>query len=159
MGLRKAEGALPWPQYPCKVGAHTATPQAHSCNEKIKQDSPMDGSSLGQWYTCTWHPDPPLTQWYHPCCLCLLYQGWGQGRGHCQLCHLMCCLLCHLVHCLLHHLVCCLMCCLLHCLVCCLLCQFVCCPLHYLVGHPLYCLLYHQLSHPQGPCLLPCHLK
>src|SRR5947209_6130564 len=34
MGLRKAEGTLPWPQCLHKVGIHTAMPQAHSCNEK-----------------------------------------------------------------------------------------------------------------------------
>jgi hypothetical protein len=34
MGSRKAEGALLWPRCPCKVGAHTAAPQARLCNEK-----------------------------------------------------------------------------------------------------------------------------
>jgi hypothetical protein len=34
MVSRKAEGALLWPRCPCKVGAHTAAPQACPCNEK-----------------------------------------------------------------------------------------------------------------------------
>ncbi len=34
MGSRKAEGALLWPRCPCKVGAHTATPQVRPCDAK-----------------------------------------------------------------------------------------------------------------------------
>ena len=37
MGSRRAEAALSWPRCPCKVGAHTATPQAHSCDEKSNE--------------------------------------------------------------------------------------------------------------------------